>query len=158
MSTGGAARTEPSLHPPSILTNNDHPTEQAIILLQIKDDIPDIFSTLAVDYRVYFGDLPHCQELSCYCRFFLCKSYGAKCYFPTVYHHSLKEIQVHDLDNDFSPAHMQWRCSGDTMILLNKNINLHIISSLQALNNWKSSSYIICHDFLSLSSMQEVHS
>lgn len=39
MSTGGAARTEPSLHPPSILTNNDHPTELAIILLQIKDDI-----------------------------------------------------------------------------------------------------------------------
>lgn len=47
----------------------------------------------------------------------------------------LKEIQVHDPDTAFPPVRMQWRCPGDAMILLNKNINLHIISSLQALNN-----------------------
>lgn len=45
MSRGGAARTGPSLQPPSTFTNNNHPTELAIILLQIKDDIPDIFFT-----------------------------------------------------------------------------------------------------------------
>lgn len=69
---------------------------------------------------------------------------------------SPKDIQVDNLDNDFLmyiQAHMQWKCSGDTTILLNKNINLYTISSLKALNNWKSSSYIICHDFLCMSLM-----
>ena len=49
-------------------------------------------------------------------------------------------------------AHMQWRCSEDTMILLNKNINFYTILSFQALNNWKASTYTICHDFLCMSS------
>lgn len=118
---------------------NDHPAEQAFPLLQIlKEDIPVIFLILKVFFLSFctgscqhaacFDDLPQSQELP----FSLLRAMVLAAIFQPCITIYLKEIQVDNLDNDFLmyiQAHMQWKCSGDTAILLHKNINLYTISS-----------------------------
>ena len=120
------------------VTANDHPAEQAFPFLQIlKEDIPITFLILKVfflslctgscQHTACFDDLPQSQELP----FSLLRATVLAVIFQPYITIYLKEIQVDNLDNDFLmyiQAHMQWKCSGDTAILLHENINLYTIS------------------------------
>lgn len=159
----GCSQPGTSLQPPRTFTNNDHPTELAILLpeiirrfLYVKNGFSFPF-ILSVDniqsvlrtFRIVRNYLPTIG-------FSLLRAMVLNVIFQpciTIFKKKFRYVTLIMTFLMYIQAHMQWRCSGDAMILLNKNINLCTISTLQALNNWKSSSYIISHYFLCMSSM-----